>query len=136
MRAVDSPLRSDLRFRYAFERGVGWEAPFADLARRIAPGRRRRARQRMLDEVSELVDRQMGRVRSDLAQRFKLSVEDVVRQLGAEHDEVLGRVRYALDEVARLSDAASSERDQRASELDVQGTRLRELLALLDGSSG
>jgi len=129
---VESPLRSDPRFRYAFERGVGWELPLAGLVRKLAPGRRKRARQRVLDEVPELVDRQMGRVRSDLAQRFKLSVGEVVKQLGAEHDEILGRVQYALDEVARISDAAGSERDERLTRLGQRGDALRDVLAKLD----
>jgi hypothetical protein len=130
--AVESPLRTAQRFWYSFDRGVGWELPLSEFARKVLPGRRRRARQRVLDEIRELVDRQVGRVRSDLAQRFKLSVGEVTKQLGAEHDEVLGRVQYALSEASRLSAAAGSERDERTAQLGARREALRQVLAALD----
>lgn len=129
--AIDSPLRSSERFWYAFDRGVGWELPLHDLVQRALPGRKQRARRRVLDEIEPLVDRQVGRVRSDLAQRFRLSVEEVVRQLGAEHDEALDRVRFALAEVDRLRTAAVSERDERGAELTRRSSTLQELLGCL-----
>lgn len=133
--ALDSPLRSSRRFGYSFDRGVAWELPLSELVGKIVPGRKHRARQRLLAEVGELVDRQIGRVRSDLAERFKLSVADVVTQLAAEHDEVLGRVRYALAEVGQLSDTADSERDARADQLHRRTNALRDLLTTLRPAS-
>lgn len=129
--AIDSPLRTAQRFWYSFDRGVGWELPLSEFARKVLPGRRRRAGQRVLGEIEELVDRQVGRVRADLAQRFKLSVGEVVTQLGAEHDEALGRVQYALSEVSRLSAAAGSERDEHTARLGARREALQHVLAAL-----
>jgi hypothetical protein len=134
--AIDSPLRSSRPFRYSFDRGVAWELPLSDLVGRIVPGRKHRARQRPLAEVGGLVDQQIGRVRSDLVERFKISVGEVVKQLGAEHDEALGRVGYALAEVARLSDAAGADRDSQADALQHRAHALRDLLATLQPEGG
>jgi hypothetical protein len=127
--AVDSALRPSQRFWYSFDPGVGWQLPLTDTLSRAAPGRRRRARRRVLDEIPGLVDRQFGRVRADLAQRFARSVEELIKQLGAQHDEALGRIRLALDEVSRLNTTATTERDERADDLRERRAALTQLLA-------
>jgi hypothetical protein len=53
-------------FWYMFERTPSVELPFAATARRLAPGRTRRVRERLLEELPSLVDRQVGRARADL----------------------------------------------------------------------
>lgn len=126
--AVPHALRASQRFWYAFDRGVGWELPLAAAARNLLPGRVRRARERVLEEIPELVDRQIGRARADLAERLRESVRDVITRLRVEHDEVLARVRSALDEAASISGAAEGERDRRRTELTERTVQLRGVL--------
>lgn len=129
--AVAHELRPSQRFWYAFDRGVGWEPPLTDAARHLLPGRRGRARARVLDEIAELVDRQLGRARADLAERLRETVRTVVAKLRAEHDQVLGRVRSALDEAAKLHAGAEGERGQGQTELSVRTSALLDLLQTL-----
>lgn len=129
VQAIPRPLRPSQRFWYDFSRGVGVEPPLADVARALLPGRVKRVRARLLDEVPHLVDRQLGRARSDLAQRLHESVRDVIAQLRTEQDEVLNRIRAALDEAGVLSEQASDERHRRRAEL---ATRITSLSGVVD----
>lgn len=129
--AIESPLQLSRGFWYSFDQGVGWEPPLQEIARQVLPGRKQRARRRILDEIEPLTDRQVGRVRSDLAQRFKLSVSDAVKQLDAQHEQALVRVRYALDAIDKIRAAAASERDQHMAELTHRRIRLQGLLSSL-----
>lgn len=126
---VPHPLRPSARFWYDFERGVGVEPPLAGVARALLPRRARRARARVLDEIPELVDRQFGRGRSDLAYRLRESVRDLVAFLRREHEQVLGRMRAALDEAMVLSAGAAEERDRCRTEL---ATRITTVSGILD----
>lgn len=131
-RAVTRPLEPSTRFWYDFGRGVGVEPPLADVARAVMPGRNRRARARVLNEIPQLVDRQVGRARSDLAQRLRESVRQTVLQLRAEHEQVLDGVRDALDQAAVLSAVATGELDRRRADL---AERIAELGQVIDDLS-
>jgi small GTP-binding protein len=121
-------LRPSNRFWYAFDRPVGLEPPLAGTVRRIGPGRSRRAIARVLDEIPELADRQVGRARADLQQRLRESIHTVLATLYLEHQQTLQRVQAAMAEATALSAATSNEYRARRDEL---GSRIRTLRAVL-----
>ena len=73
-----SLLRPGREFWYDFDPRVGFGLPLPDVARRARPGKAKRARTRLLDEIPQLADRQVGRARSDLQQRLQESVRTAV----------------------------------------------------------
>jgi small GTP-binding protein len=104
-------------FRFAFEPGIGWEVPFADATRRLLPGAVSRARHRLLAEIPLLVDRQYGRARGDLVERFAEGVAAAARSLTAEHDRALHRVSAALNTAAAIAADSSAARQERTAAL-------------------
>jgi GTP-binding protein EngB required for normal cell division len=93
-------------FWYATEPGMGWELPGAELIHRHGPGARGRARSRLLEEVLELADRQVGRARSDLQQRIADTVRAAAAQLRRGHRQVIDQLSTA---VARAEHAAAGD---------------------------
>jgi len=105
--------------------------PLPDVVRKAIPGRAKRARTRLLDEIPRLADRQVGRARADLQQRLHESVLSAVAQLRRQHDDTLGRVSAALDDADAISEAAAEEQQRRKADLTVRTTALRGVLARL-----
>jgi small GTP-binding protein len=101
-------------FWYATDRPIAWELPGAELARRHGPRAIQRARARVLGEIDELADRQIGRARADLQQRLTETVRVLSRQLRRNHGELLAQLQLALGTTTRLSrsDAAAASRQQ------------------------
>lgn len=97
-----------------YQPGPRWEGPVAGLLRERAPGASSRARARLLAEVPGLVDRQVGRARSDLQRELQAAIRDLRRQLVVEHSERLDELSEVLAkahrEVARDADRASARR--------------------------
>jgi hypothetical protein len=124
-------LQPSRAFWYAFEPGIGWELPFAGVVRHALPGRANRARTRLLGEVDELTDRQVGRARADLQQRLSESVRMLIGSLRAEYESTVGRVAAALDQARAISQSAVEERDRQLDELANRIDRLRGLRELL-----
>jgi len=118
-------------FWYDFDPRVGFGVPLPDVVRKAIPGRAKRARTRLLDEIPRLADRQVGRARADLQQRLHESVLSAVAQLRRQHDDTLGRVSAALDDADAISEAAAEEQQRRKADLTVRTTALRGVLARL-----
>ncbi|HYO17233.1 MAG TPA: hypothetical protein VES02_01005 [Dermatophilaceae bacterium] len=59
-------LRPGPEFWYDFDPRIGFGPPVPEVARKAIPGRSKRVRTRLLDEIPQLADRQVGRARADL----------------------------------------------------------------------
>ncbi len=116
-------------FWYSFDRDPVVEPPLADAARRVMPGKARRARDHLIREVPELVDRQLGRVRADLQQRLRESTYRLARDLEQQHAGMIDRLLAALGDAARISDTVRTDRVARLAELRDRRETLRQLLA-------
>ena len=124
-------LRPGRRFWYDFDPRVGWGTPLSDVARKALPGKAKRARTRLLDEIPQLSDRQVGRARADLQQRLHESVRAAVAHLRSQYDDTLGRVGAALDDAAAISEPASEEQRRRRADLAARTTALSGVYARL-----
>jgi hypothetical protein len=124
-------LRPGREFWYDFDPRVGFGPPVPEVARKALPGRARRVRTRLLEEVPQLADRQVGRARADLQQRLQESVRTAVAQLRRQHNDTLGRVRAALDDAATISEAAAEEQQRRKADLAARTTALSGVSARL-----
>lgn len=114
-------------FWFDFSPEVGWNTAAVDQLRRHLPRRWRRgtvARQ-LRREVASLVDKHVGRARSDLQRRL----EEAMRQLSAEVTARFGQQRdglgEALESATSLGGRTAAEYAARTAELDRQ-------LAVLD----
>jgi len=125
-------LRPSRGFWYDFDPRIGWGMPLSNVARKALPGKAKRARTRLLDEIPGLADRQAGRVRADLQARLRESVRIAVAQLRHQHADTLGRVGAALDDAAAISEAATEEQHRRTADLFTRTAALSGVLARLD----
>jgi GTP-binding protein EngB required for normal cell division len=124
-------LRPGREFWYDFDPRVGFGPPVPEVARKAIPGRAKRVRTWLLDEIPQLADRQVGRARADLQQRFQESVRAAVAQLRRQHDDTLGRVSAALDDADAIGEAAAEEQERRRARLAARTTALNEVSARL-----
>jgi GTP-binding protein EngB required for normal cell division len=124
-------LRPGREFWYDFDPRVGFGPPVPEVARKAIPGRAKRVRTRLLDEIPQLADRQVGRARADLQQRFQESVRAAVARLRRQHNDTLGRVSAALDDADAISEAAAEEQERRRARLAARTTALNEVSARL-----
>jgi len=124
-------LRPGPEFWYDFDPRIGFGPPVPEVARKAIPGRAKRVRTRLLDEIPQLADRQVGRARADLQKRLQESVRTAVTQLRRQHDDTLGRVSAALHDAAAISEAAAEEQQRRKADLAVRTTALHGVLARL-----
>ena len=86
---------------------------------------------RVLDEIPDLADRQVGRARADVQQRLRESIHIVLATLHREHQQTLQRMQTAMADAAALSTATSTEYQSRRDELDARVRALRTVLAEL-----
>jgi len=128
-------LRPGREFWYDFDPRVGFGPPLPDVARKAIPGKAKRARTRLLDEIPQLADRQVGRARADLQQRLQESLRTAVAQLHRQHNDTLGWVSAALDDAAAISAAATEEQHRRIADLAARTTALNGVLARLLGAA-
>ena len=118
-----------------FRNPPAWEPPGAELVRRHRPGARRRARARVLAEIPDQVDKQIGRARSDLQSRLDETVRRLHTQLRAAHLTTLDRVSTAAAQYTEASIGDDADRAQLHDRLtaDVQVlTTIADRLARLD----
>ncbi|HEX7537052.1 MAG TPA: dynamin family protein [Dermatophilaceae bacterium] len=118
-------------FWYDFDPRVGFGPPLPDVARKALPGKAKRARTWLLDEIPQLADRQVGRARADLQQRLQESVRTAVAQLRRQHNDTLGRVGAALDDADAISETAAEEQELRRADLAARTTALNGVSARL-----
>ena len=124
-------LRPGPTFWYDFDPHIGFGPPVPEVARKAIPGRVKRVRTRLLDEIPQLADRQVGRARADLQQRLQESVRTAVAQLRRQHNDTLGRVSAALDDAAAINQAATGEQQRRRADLTARTTALNGVSARL-----
>lgn len=119
-------------FWYMFDRGPAVELPFAGAARRFAPGRTRRVRDRLLEELPQVVDRQVGRARADLQERMQEGMRRLLGELRRAQEDLLGRLEQALAEADEDRPNTTATERARTRELSERAGRLGELLAQLE----
>jgi len=124
-------LRPSREFWYDFDPRIGWAPPLPAAARKALPGNAKRVRKRLLDEIPQLVDRQVGRARADLQQRLQEGVRTAVAQLHRQHNDTLGRVEAALEAAAAISDTAAEEQQGRRADLTARTMALSGVSARL-----
>ena len=121
-------LHTGRGFWYQTEPAPVWELPGTELLRRHGPAAMKRARSRVLNEVEELVDRQVGRARADLQQRLSDTLLGLTSQLRSSHGDLFTQLRAALDNAAVLADAGDLRTGQQREALTE---RLRKIDALI-----
>jgi GTP-binding protein EngB required for normal cell division len=124
-------LRPGSEFWYDFDPRIGFGPPVPEVARKAIPGRAKRVRTRLLDEIPHLADRQVGSARADLQQRLHESVRAAVAQLRRQHNDTLGRVSAALDDAAAINQGATEEQQRRRADLTARTTALNGVSARL-----
>jgi hypothetical protein len=113
-------------FRFELTPEIGWNQPVTSAVRRRIPGSVGRARMHryLNDEAARLVDKHIGRARSD----FQSRLEQVARDLRAAADQAYTRRQAQLREVL---DAAAADQVERPN-IDQAGDRLTALAEGLD----
>ncbi len=124
-------LTASRGFWYMFDRPASIQLPFTTTVQHWAPNRARRTRTRLLNELPGLVDQQIGRARSDLQQRLQEGVRNLLAQVHRAHEQVLGRIRSAVDDAQAAHRTGLPALRARRSELDARIGRLTELLVSL-----
>lgn len=125
-------LASSRGFWYMFECPPLVELPFAATARRLAPGRARRVRVRLLEELTSVVDRQVGRARADLQERLQEGMRRLLGDLRRTQVDLLGRLEQALTDADKARGDSAEGELTRANDLSARVTRLLEIYAQLD----
>ena len=131
------PLHADLAFRYDFSRPVGWQAPMEDTLTAWASRTRSRAAQveraqrRLADEVASMVDRQVGRARSDLQARLVDAHRHFRRQVQTYLDETVSRFGAAVTSASVRQDSTRAADHDEVQRLTGEVDRLLQALSLL-----
>ena len=116
-----------------FEQPPSVELPFAATALRLAPGRERRVRDRLFDELPTLVDRQVGRARADLQERMQEGMRRLLADLRRTQDDLLDRFERALAEADHTQETTAALQQERGAQLTQRSSQLVGLLRELDG---
>jgi GTP-binding protein EngB required for normal cell division len=115
------------RFSYAFGPEIGQTEALAAAVRTRLPGRvgRRRVDAHILERTALLLDRQVGRARSDFASRLQETERLLLRDLDARFDDGAGRIAEALRRAAqvRADTLQDGERAQADSERRLNSAR-------------
>lgn len=122
-------------FWYMFDRPPAVELPFAATVRRFAPGGTRRVRDRLLEELPELVDRQVGRARADLQERTREGMRRLLGELGRTQEDLLSRLQRALADASEVRRDSTRAWQQRTNDLSDRSARLTQLLGQLTSRS-
>jgi ribosome biogenesis GTPase A len=129
------------RFSYAFGPEIGQTEALISAVRTRLPGSlgRRRVTEHVLERTEMLLDRQVGRARSDFASRLNDSQRQLVRELERRFEEGAGRIIEALRQGALLrsasQEAAQQARAEGRTRLDTART-LAEALAKFASTRG
>ncbi len=117
------------RFSFDFSPAVGWNTALVEQSRRLlpAPWRRRTVEQSLYAEAEVLVDRQVGRARSDLQRRLEAAVREQSQEMGTRFRELHEGLADALTAATRLESDDSAEQAAHLAALD---DRLGELAGL------
>ncbi len=143
--AVPSPgerLHPDSRFFYSVGENVDQAELLAGAVRRRLPGQvgRRLARDHVLGEVGDLVERQLGRARADLQYRLAEATRQLKLTVGRRYSDSTGRLAGALETAATLREQSADRAEALLAELASREHELRSVKAQLavagDGGTG
>ena len=136
--AVPSPgdrLAPAVRFFYTLDEHVDQAELLAGVVRRRIPGEygRRLARQRLLAQVSDLVDSQIGRARGDLQYRLAEATRQVIADLRARYVDSTRRLVAALGRADAIRSDAGTASECQLAQLAERERAVRRALSQLDG---
>jgi GTP-binding protein EngB required for normal cell division len=134
--AVPGPgdrLAPDLRFFYVTGEQAGQTELLAGAIRRHLPGEagRRRAREYLRRETSDLVPQQIGRARADLQYRLAEATRRLIRDVETRYTDSTGRLESALRVAAAQRQATAGEAAGLDAQLAWRQQELGRLLTLL-----
>jgi ribosome biogenesis GTPase A len=122
VRPLIAPLEvPDVRgFSFDFSPEVGWNTAVAEQVRHHLPARLRRGAiaTHLRREVASLVDKQVGRARSDLQQRLEAAQRQLTTEVTARFRQERDGLTAALEAATSLAGLTSEEYDTRAVQLD------------------
>jgi hypothetical protein len=124
-----------VRFFYTLDEHVDQAELLAGVVRRRIPGEygRRLARQRLLAQVTELADSQIGRARGDLQYRLAEATRQLTSDLRRRYGESTGRLVAALSRANMIRSDAGRESEGQLAQLAEREQALRRTLSRLDG---
>lgn len=127
-------LTSAARFRYAFAEDAGNVELLAAAIRTRLPGSlgRRRVAAHVQERVAELMEKQVGRARSDFQSRLQDTGHVMHRELDRRFEEGAGRLASAVRQAATLASRADAERIPAGERLAAHVAALTEITARLD----
>jgi Dynamin family len=127
-------LADSRRFFYTTAEDAGQTELLAGAVRRRLPGEfgRRTARQHVLNQAPDLVERQIGRARGDLQYRLSEATRALSRAVAERHADGTSRIQSALQAAAQLREASADEAARTEDDLAVRETALRHAAGLLD----
>jgi small GTP-binding protein len=139
--AVPGPadrLAPDRQFFYSLPEYVDQAELLAGAVRRRVPGEmgRRLARDRVLGEVGDLAERQVGRARADLQHRLAEATRQLILAVGRRYAGGTDRLARALQTAAALREQTADQAEGRLAGLAGRERALRAVLARLDGAGG
>lgn len=121
-------LRTGRYFWLDFSRGAVIDVPGTTLVRHHGPGAAGRVRARTLQEVADLTDRCVGRVRADLQERLAQTVRMTRTGLVGEHQRLLAQLAEAVEQGRAVHDAGSEQIRYRSAELRARLAKLGSLV--------
>ena len=133
------PLPDPGTFRFDVSANVGWDEPVSSAVRRRLPGAlgRRRMTRYLNGEATRLVDKHIGRARSDFQARMQQLVQDLRTTAATSYTLRQRQLQRALDVVQQqLKRADDAHRDGRMSTREGQLQSLAQRFDLLLASAG
>jgi hypothetical protein len=126
-------LVTDRRFFYAGTEITGQTELLAGALRRRLPGQlgRRRARQHLLDEASDLVPKLTGRARADLQYRLEESGRRLARAVDQRYADSVGRLVQVGDSAVAYSGRTETGEEARRRQFAGREEKLHGLIARL-----
>jgi small GTP-binding protein len=126
-------LAPDLGFFYVLGERVDQTELLAGAVRRRLPGEfgRRVARQRLLAEIPELVDGQLGRARGDLQYRLAEATRTLTGDVRRRYSGTAERLTAALERAAGIRAAAGEQGERQLASLRLREAALRDVLTEL-----
>jgi hypothetical protein len=126
-------LAPDLGFFYLLGERVDQAELLAGAVRRRLPGEfgRRVARQRLLAEVPELVDGQLGRARGSLQYRLAEATRGLVADACRRYSDTTERLTAALERAAAIRATAGEQAERQLADLRMRDDALRGVLSQL-----
>jgi predicted GTPase len=135
--AVPAPggrLAENRRFFYTTADEPGQTELLAGAIRRKLPGKlgRRRAREHLRRQASDLVSAQIGRARGDLQYRLAEATRVLVLAVQGRYVDATGRMQAALQAAEEIRTSSAAVAEEKNNELSERAVATRHALALLE----